>query len=205
MSETKAPEETPAAAAAAAEAPAAEAKAPEATKGTKRVAAAEAGDEGALSPELEALKKRICEELEESNAFLVQLILEQVGLEDGEKLLAKTHEVVKSEEGIKTADGERRKTPGGVYFHLARDQLGAGKFNVLTHRVRKQRRLDKKSAEEAAKPAEEAAKPAEETAKPAEEAAKPAEDETKPAAAEEAAADAAAGATASKDEEEKKA
>mmetsp|Transcript_22530 Transcript_22530/g.44273 ORF Transcript_22530/g.44273 Transcript_22530/m.44273 type:complete len:162 (-) Transcript_22530:230-715(-) len=142
----------------------------EVAKGTKR-SAEEA------SSEVSAITKKVCEELKEENELLVELIVEQLGAEEAEKLLAKAQEVEKSEEGIKTADGSRRKTPGGVYFHLAKDAIGAGKFNVLTARVRKQRKLEKK-ANEQDKPKEEAK---EEAAK--EEAAK--EEETKEEAAKE--------------------
>eukprot|EP00924_Labyrinthula_sp_SR-Ha-C_P008191 snap_masked-scaffold_11-processed-gene-5.34-mRNA-1 protein AED:1.00 eAED:1.00 QI:0/-1/0/0/-1/1/1/0/175 len=81
--------------------------------------------------DMRALEKRICKELQCSNSLLVRLVLKEIGNYDVCKtMLKQTHRLEKGN-GIRTADNSRRKTPGGVFFHLAMNRLGKKKFNQV--------------------------------------------------------------------------
>lgn len=113
----------------------------------RQVAATKDLPELSLEPaEVEKLVKSIGEKLQESNTELVEALIMRIGLEKGQELLEKTLEVEKGE-GIKTADGERRKTAGGVFLHLARDEVGRAVFNSLSSRIHKRRKKEKSKNE----------------------------------------------------------
>lgn len=87
--------------------------------------------------DMRALEKRICKELQETNYILVRLLLKEIGDYDTCKMMLKqTHRLEKGN-GIRTADNKRRKSPGGVYFHLACNRLGQKKWNQLNKHCNK--------------------------------------------------------------------
>jgi phosphorylated adapter RNA export protein len=97
--------------------------------------------------EVDKLVKSISEKLDEANVVFVEMLIRRMGLEKGQELLDKTLELEKGE-GITTADGSRRKSPGGVFLHLAKDEVGKSVFNGLSNRLHKKRKQEKKTAEE---------------------------------------------------------
>lgn len=81
--------------------------------------------------DMRALEKRICKELQETNYILVRLLLKEIGNYDTCKMMLKqTHRLEKGN-GIRTADNKRRKSPGGVYFHLGCNRIGQKRWNKL--------------------------------------------------------------------------
>lgn len=87
--------------------------------------------------DMRALEERICKELQETNYILVRLILKEIGnYEVCKMMLKQTHRLEKGN-GIRTADNKRRKTPGGVFFHLAQNRLGQKRFNQLNKQCTK--------------------------------------------------------------------
>mmetsp|Transcript_9320 Transcript_9320/g.16356 ORF Transcript_9320/g.16356 Transcript_9320/m.16356 type:complete len:180 (-) Transcript_9320:347-886(-) len=115
---------------------------------------------------LDAVCEKICSELKEENTSLIRTLLDKMGKTTGEELLAEALELEKGE-GIKTADGERRKTPGGVFLHLARDKIGRTLFNGICQENHKRQKAEKgssKKTKEEEKPAEKATEEAKEPA-----------------------------------------
>mmetsp|Transcript_16376 Transcript_16376/g.20250 ORF Transcript_16376/g.20250 Transcript_16376/m.20250 type:complete len:148 (-) Transcript_16376:811-1254(-) len=90
---------------------------------------------------------KLCEELQEENKHLFSLVYKKIGSEEFQKLLEKTKEVEKGE-GIKTADGSRKKTPGGVFLHLARDKVGKSEFSKICNLNQKEKKRLKKLKKE---------------------------------------------------------
>ena len=95
----------------------------------------------------EKVTKEICKALKEDNVALVSLIVKE--FEDsgktGLKLLAKTKKIERGK-GIKTADGERRMSPGGVFLHIAKEALGIEKFKQLCKDANKMKTHQKELA-----------------------------------------------------------
>lgn len=78
-----------------------------------------------LTPEQWKLAKQIMTELEESHPAARHQIARTVricGMEFAEQLFQDTLEVEASG-GMMTADGSRRRTPGGVFFYLGRSRM----------------------------------------------------------------------------------
>lgn len=67
--------------------------------------------------------KKACEELKEPNDHLFQLVFNEIGEGGFQELFDRTKEIEKKDEGILTADKSRRKSPGGVFLHLAREKV----------------------------------------------------------------------------------
>lgn len=68
------------------------------------------------------LTKDIAERLAEPNVVLLRTIIEAVGPEQTQALLAQTLEI-EAGEGLMLKDGSRRRTPGGVFMFLARRSM----------------------------------------------------------------------------------
>src|SRR5690349_14671957 len=73
----------------------------------------------------EALATEITEHLREhapQARYQIRQIVEVIGLEASQTLLQEIL-AIESGEGLMTADGSRRRTPGGVFLHLAKGRL----------------------------------------------------------------------------------
>lgn len=95
----------------------------------------------------ERVTKQICKSLAEENVPLISLIVQELG-DDGKsalKMLQKTKKIERGK-GIKTADGERRKSPGGVFLHLSKESLGIEKFKQLCKEANKMKTHQKELA-----------------------------------------------------------
>lgn len=68
------------------------------------------------------LTKDIAERLAEPNVALLRTIIEAVGPEQAQTLLAQTLEI-EAGAGLMLKDGSRRRTPGGVFMFLARSSM----------------------------------------------------------------------------------
>lgn len=66
--------------------------------------------------------KRIAKALAESKIQLIRRIIQVRGLDFAEELLAKTLEI-EANGGLMVKEGDRRRTPGGVFLLLAKEQL----------------------------------------------------------------------------------
>jgi hypothetical protein len=82
----------------------------------------EQGDSPDLNVTADA--QRIAEELQEPLVWLVDNTIKVLGLERAEDLLRQTREV-EGAGGSMTAHGERRRTSGGVYFKLLKEQTSS--------------------------------------------------------------------------------
>lgn len=76
--------------------------------------------ESAISAEAQ----RIATQLEEPLLWLVQNVINVLGEERAQELLQQTL-AIEAEGGILTVSGERRRTPGGVYLKLLKEQASA--------------------------------------------------------------------------------
>jgi hypothetical protein len=65
--------------------------------------------------------RRIAEQLDEQVVWLVQRVVEVLGASRTEDLFQQTL-AVENEGGLQTVDSERRRTPGGVFFKLVKEQ-----------------------------------------------------------------------------------
>lgn len=68
------------------------------------------------------LTENIATRLAEPNIPLLRIIIESVGLEQAQELLAQTLEI-EAGDGLMLKDGSRRRTPGGVFMYLARSSM----------------------------------------------------------------------------------
>jgi len=66
--------------------------------------------------------RQIAERLGEPNLELIERIVGRIGAEQTWALLAETLRI-EAAGGLLTADGTRRRTPGGVFFHLTRGRI----------------------------------------------------------------------------------
>lgn len=76
------------------------------------------GDDSTVSAEAQ----RIATQLEEPLLWLVQNVINVLGMERAEALLQHTL-AIESEGGIFTATGDRRRTPGGVFLKLLKEEI----------------------------------------------------------------------------------
>mmetsp|Transcript_6258 Transcript_6258/g.7186 ORF Transcript_6258/g.7186 Transcript_6258/m.7186 type:complete len:268 (+) Transcript_6258:53-856(+) len=83
--------------------------------------------------------KEACTELNENNKELVAQIHKRVGSDKFADLVKETLSIEASE-GMKTADGSRRRTPGGVFMYLASNEIGKSDFNRMCSANRKAKR-----------------------------------------------------------------
>lgn len=86
------------------------------------------------------LVERFCAVLAEPNKLFVADIVNELGSERAEALLAETEKVLASG-GLATVDGQRKRSPGGTFFYLAREQIGSKRFarmRTVDSRRRKQ-------------------------------------------------------------------
>lgn len=81
-------------------------------------------------PTLLALARRITEALGETNSHLVRRVVETFGAETSEQLLAETQRI-EAAGGELVASGKRRRTPGGVFFRLARSAATAEQRKII--------------------------------------------------------------------------
>lgn len=88
------------------------------TERTETTATAPPPDAAAINE----LTKDIAERLAEPNVNLLRTIIEAVGPEQAQALLAQTLEI-EAGEGLMLKDGSRRRTPGGVFMYLARRSM----------------------------------------------------------------------------------
>lgn len=100
--------------------------------------------------------KDICEQLNETKKAArgqVRRLVEFAGIELAQDILRQTLEI-EGQGGMMTADGSRRRTPGGVFFYLAHQQVPASVRRKIFWRGRKKKQAKKPEAEaEAPKPA----------------------------------------------------
>jgi len=71
-----------------------------------------------------------CTQLREKNCTLVREVIRRIGARGVRRLVAETMRVQRSG-GLMTADGARRRTPGGVFFHLLRDAMPPDEYREL--------------------------------------------------------------------------
>lgn len=64
----------------------------------------------------------IAKQLNEPNTELIGKIVNAIGIERVSEYLQKTL-TIEAESGMMTRDGERRRTPGGVFFYVVKDNL----------------------------------------------------------------------------------
>ena len=64
----------------------------------------------------------IAKQLNEPNTELIGKIVNAIGIERVSEYLQKTL-TIEAEGGMMTRDGERRRTPGGVFFYVVKDNL----------------------------------------------------------------------------------
>jgi len=74
-----------------------------------------------MDDEQKAVASQIAQELNEPNVPLMNQVVRVYGIETAKALLAQTLEA-EQEGGLMTRAGDRRRTPGGVFFWLARQQ-----------------------------------------------------------------------------------
>jgi hypothetical protein len=101
------------------------------------------GGQGAAGPGNEAALKRcavdIARQMQERNIGLVLDIVQAVGVSVALDLLRRTKEVER-EGGLPVADGTRRKSTGGVYFHFARETVGHEAYALISARDNRRRK-----------------------------------------------------------------
>lgn len=77
-------------------------------------------DEGTMNE----LAARFASELNEPNVALLERIIGQMGADAAQELLEETKQI-EADGGLFIKSGKRRRTPGGVYFFLARQRLSS--------------------------------------------------------------------------------
>lgn len=95
-----------------------------------------------VDAELSEEVEKVCKDLKEENRHLMKLIYESIGLKKMNNLLEKTEEVEKGE-GIKTDDGLRRRTRGGVFLYFVREEMGKEAFMSLVKQNQRERKKQK--------------------------------------------------------------
>lgn len=97
--------------------------------------------------EYETVAAEICEALGEKDykpKRQIYLVVEQCGIDFARKVLEDTQEI-EAKGGMLTHEGTRRRTPGGVYFHLAREGMDHDSRQLIFYswRVTSQRQLER--------------------------------------------------------------
>lgn len=86
--------------------------------------------------ELEAVVSQICSVLLEDNQISVRLAVQALGLHAARRLRDETLKI-EDEGGLFTADGERRRSPGGVFFELLKGRVDKDTFkNIFAHQTK---------------------------------------------------------------------
>mmetsp|Transcript_16873 Transcript_16873/g.19079 ORF Transcript_16873/g.19079 Transcript_16873/m.19079 type:complete len:175 (-) Transcript_16873:741-1265(-) len=96
-------------------------------------------DEGEST--LDELAVRICKDLKEDNRTLVDLLLNEVGDYDTGMMLYKQTLRLEKGKGSMTADGKRRRTPGGTFLHLCSNRIGQKRYKELNKQCNKIKKL----------------------------------------------------------------
>src|SRR3954447_10947442 len=78
--------------------------------------------DNSVDPTVAVEAQRIAAQLEEPLLWLVENVFKMLGQERAADLLQKTLEI-EAAGGILTAQGDRRRTPGGVYLKLLKEQI----------------------------------------------------------------------------------
>jgi hypothetical protein len=85
-----------------------------------------------MTPTVVADAQRIATELNESLLWLLENVVETLGAERAEDLLRQT-QAIEADGGRMTVAGDRRRTPGGVYLMLLKQQASAEELaRILT-------------------------------------------------------------------------
>lgn len=87
--------------------------------------------------------KKLCDKLKETNLHLMKLIYDEIGFKSMTEYVSEVEKIEKKD-GLLTADKERKRTSGGIFFHLVRQKLGRDKFNFLVKLNQKERKRQKK-------------------------------------------------------------
>lgn len=85
-------------------------------------AVSETNDENSTDPAVAAEAQRIAAQLQEPLLWLVEGVIKVLGLERANDLLQQTLEI-EAAGGMLTVDGNRRRTPGGVFLKLLKEQV----------------------------------------------------------------------------------
>lgn len=86
------------------------------------------------SPEaINQVVTKISTELNETNTYLIKRITREIGVAKAMQLLDKTVEI-EAGEGIMTLKGDRRRTPGGVFFFLVRGRISKEQYFKIWER-----------------------------------------------------------------------
>lgn len=87
--------------------------------------------------------QEIAQALGESNVGLIRAIVETIGIERAQSLLGKAL-VVEAAGGMMTKDNSRRRSPGGVFFALAREAVTEAQRQELWPMAQRRRRAGRK-------------------------------------------------------------
>mmetsp|Transcript_3831 Transcript_3831/g.4291 ORF Transcript_3831/g.4291 Transcript_3831/m.4291 type:complete len:180 (+) Transcript_3831:262-801(+) len=96
-------------------------------------------DEGEST--LDELAVRICKDLKEDNRTLVDLLLNEIGDYNTGMMLYKQTLRLEKGKGVMTADGSRRRTPGGVFMHLCANRVGHKRYKELNKQCNKIKKI----------------------------------------------------------------
>lgn len=83
--------------------------------------------------------------LRERNTTLIRKAIEMIGPDAAKRLLERTFETQRTG-GLRTLDGKRKRSPGGVFFFLLRDELDADAYRRLMADDAKRRRKRRREA-----------------------------------------------------------
>jgi len=84
------------------------------------------------------LIQEITKTLDEPNTWLVRKVVNIIGAERARAFLQQTLDV-ETNGGMLVASGQRRRTPGGVFFHLVRKNISADERKAIFHRAKKKK------------------------------------------------------------------
>ena len=76
-----------------------------------------------MSDEIEQLAERIATALNEPKRETIEAVARELGKEATAKVFFKTAQTLKAG-GMMTANGKRKRTPGGLFFFFAKQKLG---------------------------------------------------------------------------------
>lgn len=89
----------------------------------------------------EKLIKNVADTLKEDNHTLIKKVVYIIGSERTQGFLQKTLEIEASG-GMMTADGARRRSPGGVFFYIVRTGLPAEERKQIWSNTRKKKQAE---------------------------------------------------------------